>query len=31
MCRNIEQWDVNEVQITGKKIEPQRPLLDTLV
>jgi hypothetical protein len=31
MCRDIEREDVNEVQIPGKKIESQRPLLDTLV
>ena len=31
MCRDIERWEVNEVQIPDKKIEPQRPPLDTLV
>jgi len=31
MCRDIEQWDVNEVQIPGKKIEPQWPFLDALI
>jgi hypothetical protein len=31
MCRDIERWEVNEVQIPGKKIEPQWPFLDTLV
>ena len=30
MCRDIERWEVNEVQIPGKKIEPQWPFLDTL-
>ena len=30
MCRDIERQDVNEAQIPGIKIEPQRPLLDTL-
>ena len=30
MCRDIERRDVNEGQIPGTKIEPQRPLLDTL-
>ena len=30
MCRDIEPWDVNEVQIPGKKNEPQQSLLDTL-
>jgi len=30
MCRDIEWWEVNEVQIPGNKIEPQWPLLDTL-
>ena len=24
-------YDVHEVQIPGKKIEPKRPLLDTLI
>ena len=31
MCRDIERRNVNEGQIPGTKIEPQRPLLDTLV
>ena len=31
MCRDIERWEVNEVQIPGKKIEPQWLFLDTLV
>ncbi len=31
MCRDIEWWEVNEVQIPGNKIEPQWPLLDTLL
>jgi hypothetical protein len=31
MCRDIAWWEVNEVQIPGNKIEPQGPLLDTLV
>ena len=30
MCRDIERWEVNEVQIPGKKIEPQWLFLDTL-
>ena len=30
MYRDIERRGVNEGQIPGKKIEPQRPLLDTL-
>jgi len=30
MCRDIERWDVNEVQIPGNKIESQWPFLDTL-
>ena len=28
---DIERREVNEVQIPGKQIEPQRPFLDTLV
>lgn len=31
MCRDIERWEVNEVQIPGKKIEPQWLFLDTLI
>jgi len=31
MCRDIERRDGDEGQIPDKKIEPQRPLLDTLV
>ena len=31
MCRDIAWWEVNEVQISGNKIEPQWPFLDTLV
>ena len=31
MYRDIERREVNEGQIPGKKIEPQRPFLDTLV
>ena len=31
MCRDIERWEVKEVQIPGKKIEPQWPFLDTLL
>src|SRR5712691_10112615 len=31
MCRDIERRDGEEGQIPGKRIEPQRPLLDTLV
>ena len=30
MCRDIDWWEVNEVQIPGNKIEPQWPFLDTL-
>ncbi len=30
MCRDIEWWEGNEVQIPGNKIEPQWPFLDTL-
>jgi hypothetical protein len=30
MCRDIERRDGDEGQIPGKRIEPQRPLLDTL-
>ena len=30
MCRDIERQDVDEGHIPGTKIEPQRPLLDTL-
>jgi hypothetical protein len=30
MCPGIEWWEVNEVQISGNKIEPQWPFLDTL-
>jgi hypothetical protein len=30
MYRDIERRDVNEGQIPGTKIEPQRPFLDTL-
>ena len=30
MCRDIERWEVNEVQMPGKKIEPQWLFLDTL-
>ena len=30
MCRDIERWEINEVQIPGKKIGPQWPFLDTL-
>ncbi len=30
MCRDIEWWEVNEVQIPGNKIESQWPFLDTL-
>jgi hypothetical protein len=31
MCRDIQWWAVNEVQIPGNKIEPQWPFLDTLI
>ena len=31
ICRDIERWDVNEVQIPGNKIEPQWAFLDTLI
>jgi len=31
MCPGIEWWEVNEVQISGNKIEPQWPFLDTLM
>src|SRR6266566_3252939 len=30
MCRDIEWRDGDKGQIPGKRIEPQRPLLDTL-
>ncbi len=30
MCRDIEWWEGNEVQIPGNKIEPTWPFLDTL-
>src|ERR1700674_5149024 len=30
MCRDMEWWEVNEIQIPGNKIEPQWPFLDTL-
>lgn len=30
ICRDIERWEVNEVQIPGKKIDPQWLFLDTL-
>jgi hypothetical protein len=30
ICRDMERWEVNEVQIPGKKIEPQWLFLDTL-
>ena len=30
MCRDVERWEVNEVQMPGKKIEPQWLFLDTL-
>ena len=31
MYRDIDRRGVNEGQLPGKKIEPQRPFLDTLV
>ena len=31
MCRDIERWAGNGVQIPGNKIEPQCPFLDTLM
>src|SRR5438132_13199469 len=31
MCRDIEWRDGDKGQIPGKRIEPQRPLLDTLI
>ena len=31
MCPGMEWWEGNEVQISGNKIEPQWPFLDTLV